>query len=136
MGEITKYGGMRRFRLDRIEDATGVSGTGCVAQGIVFSDGTVTMRWMTELRSTAFYSSIEDVEAIHLHGGKSVLRWEDPICFACGITLVSPGAEFCDTCGASWTGQRPHMETRRDRSLGRWNPALVVNVDEGGSDAD
>lgn len=59
------------FILKRDEDETGVSGTGAVAQGVVFTDGTVAMRWMTDLRSTCIYDSIEDVERIHGHNGKT-----------------------------------------------------------------
>lgn len=66
---------MRLFVLDRREDATGVSGTGAVAEGIQFSDGRIAMRWTTETASTAFYESIDDVEEIHGHGGKTQVKW-------------------------------------------------------------
>lgn len=59
------------FVLRRNEDETGISGTGIVAHGIVFPDGTVAMRWATEIASTAIYSSVEAVETIHGHGGKT-----------------------------------------------------------------
>jgi hypothetical protein len=59
------------FFLDRVEDEGGVSGTGRVAQGFVFSDGTVVLRWLTTHKSTAIYESIEELEAIHGHGGKT-----------------------------------------------------------------
>lgn len=70
--------GMRRFWLKRTEDETGISGTGYVAQGCMFSDGTCVIRWMTEFRSTAIYASHEDLEKIHGHGGKTVIEWRDP----------------------------------------------------------
>lgn len=63
------------FVLVREEDATGVSGTGMVAEGIQFTDGTCAMRWRTAVRSTAFYASIEDVEHIHGHDGKTKVEW-------------------------------------------------------------
>lgn len=62
---------MRPFNLDRLEDESGVSGTGTVAQGVVFDDGTCAMRWLTNKASTAIYDSITDLEAIHGHGGKT-----------------------------------------------------------------
>jgi hypothetical protein len=65
---------LRRFVLDRLEDATGISGTGVVAQGIEFDDGTVAMRWRTSVPSTAVYASLKDVEAIHGHEGRTVIR--------------------------------------------------------------
>lgn len=59
------------FVLRRDEDATGVSGVGVVAQGVIFTDGTVALRWMGSVRSTVVYDSIEDVVTIHGHGGKT-----------------------------------------------------------------
>lgn len=63
------------FVLHREEDESGVSGTGAVAQGVIFTDGTVALRWMTGLRSTGIYDSIEDVEKIHGHGGKTKVKF-------------------------------------------------------------
>lgn len=69
---------MRSFTLYRIEDETGISGTGTVAEGIQFSDGRVVMRWMVGHNgSTVLFDNIEGVEAIHGHGGKTIVRWED-----------------------------------------------------------
>ena len=65
---------MRRFELDRLEDATGISGTGVVAEGVEFYDGTVAMRWRTGTASVAFYDSLSDVEVIHGHQGRTVIR--------------------------------------------------------------
>ncbi len=66
---------MRRFYLNRVKDESGISGTGIVAEGVVFSDGTVALRWTTEHKSVAFYESMETVKAIHGHGGKTVIAW-------------------------------------------------------------
>lgn len=68
---------MRRFNLVRNEDESGVSGTGTVAQGTEFDDGTCAMRWLTAKASTAVYDSILDLEEIHGHGGKTVIEWID-----------------------------------------------------------
>ena len=70
---------MRRFNLVRNEDESGVSGTGVVAQGIQFDDGTCAMRWLTAKSSVAFYDSISDLESIHGHGGKTVVGWIDDV---------------------------------------------------------
>ena len=64
---------MRNFVLERREDASGVSGVGTVAQGVEFDDGTVAMRWLTDTASTALYSSVDDVTAIHGHEGRTIL---------------------------------------------------------------
>lgn len=60
---------MNKFFLYRQEDVTGVSGTGVVAEGVIFTDGTCAMRWLSEFTSTAIYPDIETLERIHGHGG-------------------------------------------------------------------
>lgn len=62
---------MKLFELRRIEDETGVSGTGTVAQGVIFDNGKVSMAWLTTYPSVSVYDSIEDVILIHGHGGKT-----------------------------------------------------------------
>lgn len=68
---------MRRFLLDRTEDPTGISGTGYVAEGVVFSNGWVGLTWVTPWTSVVFYPSLEHVEHIHGHEGKTVLVFVD-----------------------------------------------------------
>lgn len=68
---------MRRFALNRLEDETGVSGTGVVADGVVFEDGTTVLRWRTMGGSTAIYDSVQHLESIHGHGGKTVVVFID-----------------------------------------------------------
>lgn len=63
---------MRTFELHRDVDETGISGTGVVAEGVIFSDGPVVLRWIVgEHRSTVIWPSIDAVEAIHGHGGRT-----------------------------------------------------------------
>lgn len=57
------------FQLYREQDASGVSGTGIVAEGGSFSDGLTALRWLTGGGSTAIYDSPEHVIRIHGHGG-------------------------------------------------------------------
>lgn len=69
---------MKTFDLIRDEDETGISGTGRVAEGVQFSDGTVVIRWQTHANahhSTVVWESIDDVVAIHGHGGKTRVVW-------------------------------------------------------------
>lgn len=68
---------MRRFLLRRIKDESGVSGTGNVAEGIVFTSGKAVLNWRTEHTSVAVYDSLEELMAIHGHDGKTVLAWID-----------------------------------------------------------
>ena len=68
----------RRFVLDRKEDATGTSGTGVVAEGILFSNGKVALTWFSHYGSVNVYDSIEVVRVLHGHGGKTLIVWTDP----------------------------------------------------------
>jgi hypothetical protein len=62
---------MKQFYLQRNEDESGVSGTGIVAEGVIFTDGKCAMRWLTDIASTAVYNSIQDITYIHGHNGKT-----------------------------------------------------------------
>ena len=68
---------MRRFELHRDTDETGISGTGVIAEGVEFGDGTATLRWKTSTRSTGFYDSMRDLETIHGHQGQTRIVWVD-----------------------------------------------------------
>lgn len=68
---------MRQFYFFRKEDESGVSGTGFVAEGVVFENGKCVVAWLTEHTSVCVYDHIETVEKIHGHGGKTLLAWED-----------------------------------------------------------
>jgi hypothetical protein len=57
------------FQLHRDHDVTGFSGVGVVADGVIWPDGTVCMRWRGEERTTVFGDSIAQIERIHGHGG-------------------------------------------------------------------
>jgi hypothetical protein len=60
----------RVFVLQRHIDVSGVSGVGQVAEGVEWSDGTVSLRWKGETSSTTFWQAgIAAVEAVHGHGG-------------------------------------------------------------------
>lgn len=65
-----------RFRLERTTDVTGASGTGHVADGVVWPDGAVTVRWRGEHKSTVNWDRLEDAEAVHGHGGATRIVWE------------------------------------------------------------
>lgn len=70
---------MKTFFLHRLEDASGVAGTGLVAQGVIFDNDKVALTWLTtEHTSVAIYDSLAAVEAIHGHGGKTKVMYFDP----------------------------------------------------------
>ena len=62
---------MKLFELQRDVDESGVSGTGVVAQGVIFDNGWCALTWLTKHTSVAFYTDINEVIAIHGHGGKT-----------------------------------------------------------------
>jgi hypothetical protein len=62
---------MRRFQLVRDHDVSGVSGTGQVAEGVEFTNGKAVLCWLSDKSSVALYESLEDLVAIHGHGGYS-----------------------------------------------------------------
>ncbi len=68
----------RRFHLERDTDITGVSGTGCVADGVLWPDGTATLRWRGSRASTVHWDKVADAEAVHGHGGHTRIVWDDP----------------------------------------------------------
>lgn len=79
---------MRRFHLVRDADVTGVSGTGIVAEGVAYSDGTVALRWLDAGVSqanrergvrptTVVHESVASVIALHGHGGATHVAWID-----------------------------------------------------------
>jgi hypothetical protein len=70
---------VRRFQLIRDEDVSGVSGTGVVAEGVVFSTGKVVLSWCSEYRSVTVYDTVSDLETVHGHEGRTHIEWLDPL---------------------------------------------------------
>jgi hypothetical protein len=68
---------MRRFRLVRYVDVSGVSGTGIVAEGVQFHDGQVAVSWFGKHHCVSVWPAFQDVEAIHGHGGSTIFEWID-----------------------------------------------------------
>lgn len=66
---------MRMFELHRDEDESGKSGTGVVAQGVEFGDGTVVLQWSGVWPTSVVFhkEGIESVIHLHGHGGKTRL---------------------------------------------------------------
>lgn len=67
----------RRFELYRHTDVSNVSGTGVVAEGCEFTDGSVALRWLGLHPSTAVWPSVAEVLAVHGHQGATEIRWID-----------------------------------------------------------
>ena len=67
------------FYLHRVEDDSGISGTGRIAQGVIFDNGKVALTWLSDTPSTGVYDSIGDVRTIHGHEGKTEVVLEQSL---------------------------------------------------------
>ncbi|MFE4691233.1 hypothetical protein ACFRH6_14385 [Streptomyces sp. NPDC056749] len=68
----------RRFVLRRHEDVTGMSGEGSVADGVLWPDGTASVRWRGEHPSIVFWDrGRTSVEFIHGHVGATEVEFLD-----------------------------------------------------------
>lgn len=71
---------IRRFKMIRYDDETGVSGVGVVAYGVQFTNPEkVALQWCVEGKpsSVAVWDALEDVLAIHGHDGRTAIEWID-----------------------------------------------------------
>ncbi|MFJ8855266.1 hypothetical protein [Streptomyces sp. NPDC102437] len=67
-----------RFVLRRHADVTGISGEGSVADGVLWPDGTASVRWRGEHPSSVFWDrGRTSVELIHGHGGATKVVFLD-----------------------------------------------------------
>lgn len=74
--------GMRRFVMHRQQDASGVSGTGLVLEGVLFSTGIVVVHWLTPppRGSISVFDSLDQFLSIHVRphpDNHAVLVFED-----------------------------------------------------------
>lgn len=67
---------MAPFELHREEDETGISGTGVVAEGVMFKYDKIAISWNSVHTSVAVYDDMNTVEAIHGHNGKTKIVWK------------------------------------------------------------
>lgn len=67
----------RRFFLLRIEDVSGVSGTGKVAEGVEFENGMVALSFSSAYPHTNVYANMRAVEEVHGHEGATKIVFVD-----------------------------------------------------------
>jgi hypothetical protein len=68
---------MRRFHFNRTEDASGISGLGRVAEGVLFDNGLIALSWISLHKCVNIYASYAEMMAVHGHDGDTELIWED-----------------------------------------------------------
>jgi len=66
----------KMFVLVRDEDVSGTSGTGVVAEGVEWSNGWVSLHWLSQLGCLGMYENIKVMLAVHGHDGKTRLEWK------------------------------------------------------------
>lgn len=74
---MPKPGTSRRFVVERHSDPSGVSSTGTVLDGVLWPDGTVSVRWRGDDPSFVSWPSLEAAERKHCYGGHSRIVWID-----------------------------------------------------------
>lgn len=67
---------MRTFTMVRDTDVTGYSGTGEVAEGIEFTDGTVVIRWRGPTASTVIWPDRQTAMRVHGHDGATRFEYD------------------------------------------------------------
>ena len=70
--------GIRRFHFVRIEDVSGVSGTGIVGEGVELTNGKIIFSWLSNLGSVGVYDNVKTFLTVHGHEGKGKIEWIDP----------------------------------------------------------
>jgi hypothetical protein len=119
LGEGSEVNTMQRqarlFRLVRHTDPSGVQGTGTLAEGVEWSDGTVAVRWRGPWPSTSTWDGgVESLLAVHGTGGRTQIHWlpgvhavtpapTRPAERVDTVWLPAPGIDgLCSRCGQPW----------------------------------
>lgn len=69
----------RPFLLVRHHDVSGVSGTGYVAEGVEWTDGSASVRWFGDHTCTAFFpNGVDAIRAVHGHGHATEIVFRHP----------------------------------------------------------
>lgn len=66
---------LHTFVLQRIVDDSGVSGTGTVTEGMVFSCGKVVLCWLVSPHGIDIYDNIGEMLQVHGHQGSTIIEW-------------------------------------------------------------
>ncbi|MFE0132426.1 hypothetical protein ACFWY6_12765 [Streptomyces sp. NPDC059037] len=140
-----------RFHLQRHRDVSGISGTGIVALGVRWPDGTASVRWLGARPSIVFWDSMADAEAVHGHAGATEIVWdqEQPSASVLGeiaAERVRQDAKFGEQNHPDGTGtveQQKYAESARrwcqtafGSGYGTWSDVLAEEVAEANAERD
>lgn len=96
---------MKTFKLIRKEDVSKVSGTGIVAEGVVFKNGQVALSWYGSHRTIELAPTIQDIIDIHGHDGLTEVVYDmdlEPICVSCQLPTGPDKVSVCKECMDNW----------------------------------
>ncbi|MFE9286654.1 hypothetical protein [Streptomyces olivaceus] len=121
----------RLFELHRDVDVSGVSGTGKVAEGAIFSDGHAAIHWLGTWPTTTPHPSVASIKAVHGHGGATrIVLADDPsdrlarIAEAHRAEVVSGMTSgLCVECEHRWPCPTYVWSTEARDPLATWDPA-------------
>jgi hypothetical protein len=65
------------FVLNRSEDKTGLSGTGIVADGVLFPNGKVVVCWRGDKSSIVIWNNIDEMKKVSCTHSTTSLIWDD-----------------------------------------------------------
>ena len=103
---MTSVKSMRRFTLHRSgERLHPVRGYPKVAEGVEFSDGTVSLRWVVgEAQCTSVWGSVAAMTTVHLHDNTRLIWW-DGVSEARNRGRLDAYQDRCEGClGGSLSG--------------------------------
>lgn len=92
-----------------------MSGTGVVADGVLFPDGAIAVRWRGPHPSTVAWARFDDAYHVHGHGGATRFVWLDPAIEieVCGAAGRAPNGDRLD-CNQPAGHELPHCDGSRD----------------------
>jgi len=121
------------FRLVRDTDISGVSGTGHVADGVIFSDGQAAVHWLGRWPTTTPHpEGIVSVKGVHGHSGATrIVLLDNPadrlarIAEAHSKNATAGGMTSGDNneCGYAWPCPTWTWATTDRDPLATWDPA-------------
>lgn len=119
------------FELHRDTDVSGVSGTGKVAEIVIFSDGQAAIHWIGQHPTTTAHPDIQSIKAVHGHDGQSRIVDTDPGARLSRIaeahsknpTAAGMTSGDCNECGWAWPCPTWIWASTGRDPLATWDPS-------------
>lgn len=80
---------MKKFYLLRNEDVNGNSGTGVVAEGVLFDNGLAAMTWLSDEPTVTTFVFPRSIKKLHGHNGRTevIMEGKDPRFELCQVSV-------------------------------------------------